>query len=72
MNPEDFQENISGQLISIPEGGFAYVPNPLPPMNLTWDSELIEVLSLADRALGELAGYRQINTQSTFVGPPFP
>ncbi len=56
MNPEDFQENTSGHLISIPEGGFAYVPNPLPPMNLTWDSELIEVLSLADRALGELAG----------------
>ena len=56
MNSEDFQENISGHLISIPEGGFAYVPNPLPPMNLTWDSELIEVLSLADRALGELAG----------------
>lgn len=56
MNPEDFQENISGHLISIPEGGFAYVPNPLPPMNLTWNSGLIEVLSLADRALGELAG----------------
>lgn len=56
MNPEDFQENKSGHLISIPEGGFAYVPNPLPPMNLTWDSELIEMLSLADRALGELAG----------------
>lgn len=56
MNPEDFRENISGHLISIPEGGFAYVPNPLPPMNLTWDSGLIEVLSLADRALGELAG----------------
>lgn len=56
MNPEDFQENISGHLISIPEGGFAYVPNPLPPMNLTWDSGLIEVLSHADRALGELAG----------------
>ena len=42
MNPEDFQENISGHLISIPEGGLAYVPNPLPPMNLTWDSGLIE------------------------------
>ncbi|MCC6145979.1 MAG: Fic family protein [Anaerolineaceae bacterium] len=56
MNPEDFQETISGHLISIPEGGFAYVPNPLPPRNLTWDSGLIEVLSLADRALGELAG----------------
>ena len=56
MNPEDFRENISGHLISISEGGFAYVPNPLPPMNLTWDSGLIEVLSLADRALGELAG----------------
>jgi Fic family protein len=56
MNPEEFQETISGHLISISEGAFAYVPNPLPPMNLTWDSGLIEVLSLADRALGELSG----------------
>ncbi len=56
MNPEDFRESISGQLISIPEGGFAYVPNPLPPTNFTWDSRLVEMLSLADRALGELAG----------------
>ena len=26
MNPEDFQKNKSGYLISIPEGGFAYMP----------------------------------------------
>jgi len=56
MNPEDFQDSASGQLIPISEGGYAFVPNPLPPENLTWDSELVEMLSIADRALGELAG----------------
>lgn len=56
MNPKDFQGSTSGQLIPISEGGYAFVPNPLPPENLTWDSELVEMLSTADRALGELAG----------------
>ena len=56
MNLEDFKKTISGQMVTIPEGGFAFVPNPLPPMRLTWDSELVESLSTADRALGELAG----------------
>jgi len=56
MNLEDFKKSISGQMMAIPEGGFAFVPNPLPPTNFTWDSELVENLSAADRALGELAG----------------
>jgi len=56
MNPKDFQDSTSGQLIPISEGGYAFVPNPLPPENLTWNSELVEMLSTADRALGELAG----------------
>lgn len=56
MNPEDFQDNASGKLISNLEGGYAFVPNPLPPMNIIWDSGLVEILSTADRALGELAG----------------
>lgn len=56
MNPKDFQESTSGQLLSIPEGGYAFVPNSLPPADLAWDSGLVEMLSTADRALGELAG----------------
>jgi len=56
MNLEDFKKTISGQMVAIPEGGFAFVPNPLPPTNFTWDSDLVESLSTADRALGELAG----------------
>ncbi len=56
MNLEDFKKSISGQMVAIPEGGFAFVPNPLPPTNFTWNSELVENLSAADRALGELAG----------------
>ncbi len=56
MNPKDFQDSASGQLIPISEGGYAFIPNSLPPENLTWDSELVEMLSTADRALGELSG----------------
>jgi Fic family protein len=56
MNLEDFKKSTSGQLVTIPQGGFAYLPNPLPPNNITWDSGLVEILSSADRALGELAG----------------
>ena len=56
MNLEHFKKTISGQMVAIPEGGFAFVPNPLPPTYLTWDYDLVENLSAADRALGELAG----------------
>jgi Fic family protein len=70
MNPEDFQNSTSGHLVSIPEGGFAFVPNPLPPTNLTWDSGLVENLSIADRALGELAGIgRSLPNPHLLVGP---
>jgi len=56
MNPENFKDSTSGRLISITDGGFAFFPNPLPPSDLTWDAGLVEILSSADRALGELAG----------------
>lgn len=70
MNLEDFKKSISGQMVAIPEGGFAFVPNPLPPINFTWDSELVENLSAADRALGELAGIgRSLHNPLLLVRP---
>ncbi len=55
MNPELFKNSPSGRVIKTLTGYFAFTPNPLPPA-LTWTPELVETLSNADRALGELAG----------------
>ena len=70
LNPDLFKESTSGHLTPIPEGGYAFVPNPLPPDNLLWDPELVEILSSADRATGELAGIgRSLPNPSLLVRP---
>ena len=55
MDPNAFQDSPAGKLIRSPRGYWAFLPNPLPP-DLPWITELVNALSLADRALGELAG----------------
>jgi Fic family protein len=55
MNPDAFRNSPAGQLIWTPDRYWAYVPNPLPP-TFAWTEALIDVLSEADRALGELSG----------------
>lgn len=58
MNREDFQPAAPGRLLRVGQGDYAYwsfVPNPLPPQfDLTLP--VVQLLSSADRALGELAG----------------
>lgn len=55
MQPADFSENKSGHLIRTPQGYWAFVPAPLPPvLDLTW--EFVRQISEAERALSELAG----------------
>jgi Fic family protein len=55
MNYEDFKGSPSGQMIQIPDGNFAFVPNKLPPtVEITW--ELAAAISQADRQLSELSG----------------
>jgi Fic family protein len=50
-----FTAEAPGRLIAIPEGAFAFVPEPLPPkFELTTETALL--LSEADQALGELRG----------------
>ncbi len=58
MKPSDFAGNAQGHLVQIPEGGWAFVPDPLP-RNLMPDPQALKALSEADRALGELAGLAQ-------------
>ena len=58
MNLDQFAGSPSGRLLKAGQGEAAYwafVPNPLPPM-LELDLPLVQALSAADRALGELAG----------------
>ena len=44
-----------GRTVRGPGGYRAYVPAPLPPP-ITWDADLVSVLSRADQAIGRLAG----------------
>ena len=55
MNPRDFSEKLSGQLINMPQGYLAFAPNPLPPP-IEFDMNLALALSKADSALSELSG----------------
>jgi Fic family protein len=58
VRAEQFSENTWGQLIRVGSGKsgyWAYVPHSLPPP-LEYDPALVNALSEADRALGELAG----------------
>lgn len=51
----DFTPEAPGALVEIGGGFVAFVPEPLPP-RFEWTSTLVQSLSSADRAVGELAG----------------
>lgn len=55
MKPDPFRHSTAGRPIRHPNGYWAFLPNPLPPA-IEWTSELVNILSAADRSLGELAG----------------
>lgn len=55
--------------MSIGEGNFAFVPNPLPP-DLDYDAKLRRLLSEADRLVGELSGIgRVLKNPYLLIGP---
>lgn len=51
----DFTPDAPGSLVDIGGGFVAFVPAPLPP-RFEWTSSLVQALSAADRAVGQLAG----------------
>ncbi len=55
VKPEDFTKSTAGHCIKTPQGYWAFVPNPLPP-KIDYPLSLVNLLSDADRALGQLAG----------------
>ena len=50
MNINDFISKDAGRVIQMPQGYCAFVPAPLPP-KLSYDAELVLLLSRADAAL---------------------
>lgn len=73
MKREDFNPTASGQLIKVGHGEHGYwsfVPNPLPP-SLELTIPLIQLLSNADRALGELAGLGHMMLNPHLLIRPF-
>ena len=51
----EITKDAPGRLVKNPQGGWVFLPNPLPPeIDLGWP--LVTALSAADRALAELAG----------------
>jgi Fic family protein len=69
MNPKDFESSTSGKCIKNPGGYWAFLPNPLPP-NIDFDKRLIQLLSDADRLIGELSGTgRLLLNPYLLIGP---
>ena len=55
MDPVKFSSSSSGKLVRMPQGYWAFLPAPLPP-RLEYPPALVNALSTADRAMGELKG----------------
>ena len=69
MNASDFSENAPGHLKRAPEGHWAFVPDPLPPI-VEFDSKTVTKLSEADLALGQLSGTgRMLPNPHLLIGP---
>jgi Fic family protein len=69
MNPDDFRAPDAGRLVQAGPGVWAFVPSPLPP-KLSFDTDLVNHLSLADALLGELSGLgRQLPNPHLLIAP---
>jgi Fic family protein len=71
MDPHSYSDTASGHFVETPDGGYAFIPDPLPPGSLTWDTYLIRQLSDADRMLGELAGLSGLIPNPNLLVRPF-
>ena len=70
MRKEDFSSDSPGRLLSAGSTGWAFVPDPLPP-ELAYGPRLVQALSEADRALGELAGLGRTLPNPYLLTRPF-
>ncbi len=70
MKPSDFHPGSAGRVLKTPQGHWAFVPHPLPPV-IHWSDELIASLSQADRAVGELTGWGHFVSNPHLLIHPF-
>jgi Fic family protein len=70
MDIRAFKDSPSGRLVHTKTGYWAYVPAPLPPP-IDWSVRLVDRLSKADRALGELAGLGHLLPNPNLFFVPF-
>ena len=55
MDIERFKDSTSGRILKTSQGYYAFIPNPLPP-EIKYTQELVNLLSEANRHLGNLNG----------------
>lgn len=73
MNPQYFENSTAGRPLRVGQGAAAYwafIPAPLPP-EIEFDAKLVQTLSDADRALGELAGLGRMLPNPNLLVQPF-
>jgi Fic family protein len=70
MHPDEFTPESAGRVVRATQGHWTFIPNPLPP-KLTFDLELVQAFSKAERALGELAGVGRMLPNPTLLIRPF-
>jgi Fic family protein len=70
MNPKDFRDSSSGQLIRVPKGYWTFIPNPLPP-DIRWNTRLISASGEAERNLGRLASLAGTLPSPHLLARPF-
>src|SRR5215204_1317597 len=70
MRREEFLEQAPGELVSIGNGNLAFVPKPLPP-RIQYSEDLVNSLSTATLAIGELKGTIQQLTNPYLLLRPF-
>jgi Fic family protein len=70
MNVKKLSQSATGKLVKVPQGYWAFVPNPLPP-KIEFSSRLVIALSEADRMLGALEGMGRTLPNPTLLVMPY-
>jgi len=70
LRREEYETSAPGQLMNSIQGHLTFLPAPLPP-TLSYDLNMVRLLSEADHALGELAGVGQMLPNPHLLIRPF-
>ncbi|MBI5361430.1 MAG: Fic family protein [Planctomycetes bacterium] len=72
MDIEKFINSTSGKLVKTPADYWTFVPNPLPPNGLDrFSSDLVEILSEADRNIGALRSLSKLIPNPNLLVTPY-